>query len=122
MLADAGVTVLLTQSALADRIPVPATCRIVRLDADASVIARQRDTAPLPASIRATGLRHLHLGLDRSAKAVVVEHASLTNKMLALGQDFEVNERFRAALLISSAFDPRSNRPCCLSWVAGRRL
>ena len=45
-------------------------------------------------------------GSTGAPKAVVVEHASLTNKMLALGQDFEVNERFRAALLISSAFDP----------------
>src|SRR5204863_6634687 len=46
MLADAGVAVLVTQSALVDRIPVSAACRIVRLDADASAIARQPGTAP----------------------------------------------------------------------------
>ncbi len=40
MLADAGVAVLVTHSALVDRIPVAASCRIVRLDADASAIAR----------------------------------------------------------------------------------
>ena len=45
-------------------------------------------------------------GSTGAPKAVVVEHASLTNKMLALSRDFDVDERFRAALLISSAFDP----------------
>ena len=45
-------------------------------------------------------------GSTGAPKAVVIEHASLTNKMLALGRDFDVGERFRAALLISSAFDP----------------
>ena len=45
-------------------------------------------------------------GSTGTPKAVVVEHASLTNKMLALGRDFDVDERFRAAVLISSAFDP----------------
>ncbi|MEA2885610.1 MAG: hypothetical protein QOH32_4967, partial [Bradyrhizobium sp.] len=45
-------------------------------------------------------------GSSGAPKAVVIEHASLTNKMLALGRDFDVDERFRSALLISSAFDP----------------
>jgi non-ribosomal peptide synthetase component F len=48
MLADAGCPVLVTQSALLDRLPDDAAHRqVVRLDADASVIARQSDTAPL---------------------------------------------------------------------------
>src|SRR5204862_7653112 len=47
MLADAGCPVLVTQSALLDRLPNDATQRqIVRLDADAPVIARQLGTAP----------------------------------------------------------------------------
>ena len=45
-------------------------------------------------------------GSSGAPKAVVVEHASLANKMTTLGKDFDVDERFRAALLISSAFDP----------------
>ena len=107
MLADAGVSVLVTQSALVDRIPVSSACRIVRLDADASVIARQPTTAPpLDIDPRHPAYVIYTSGSTGAPKAVVVEHASLTNKMLALGQDFEVNERFRAALLISSAFDP----------------
>ena len=107
MLADAGVSVLVTQSALVDRIPVSSACRIVRLDADASAIARQPATAPpLDLDPRHPAYVIYTSGSTGAPKAVVVEHASLTNKMLALGQDFEVNERFRAALLISSAFDP----------------
>ena len=97
----------MTQSALVDRIPVSASGRIVRLDADASAIARRPGTAPpLDLDPRHPAYVIYTSGSTGAPKAVVVEHASLTNKMLALGQDFEVNERFRAALLISSAFDP----------------
>jgi hypothetical protein len=49
MLADAGCPVLVTQSALLDRLPDDGCAHapgIVRLDADASAIARQPDTAP----------------------------------------------------------------------------
>src|SRR4029078_3260592 len=47
MLADAGCPVLVTQSALLDRLPDDATQRqIVRLDADAPAIARQLGTTP----------------------------------------------------------------------------
>ena len=107
MLADAGVAVLVTQSALVDRIPVSASSRIVRLDADASAIERWPATAPrLDLDPRHPAYVIYTSGSTGAPKAVVVQHASLTNKMLALGQDFEVNERFRAALLISSAFDP----------------
>src|SRR5258706_10685961 len=47
MLADAGCPVLVTQSALLDRLPEDAAHRqIVRLDADAAAIARRPGTAP----------------------------------------------------------------------------
>jgi non-ribosomal peptide synthetase component F len=50
MLADAGCPVLVTQSALLDRLPNDDECaahrQIVRLDADAAAIARQSDIAP----------------------------------------------------------------------------
>src|SRR5476649_1711973 len=51
MLADAGCPVLVTQSALLDRLPndddSAAHRQIVRLDADEAAIARQPDTAPV---------------------------------------------------------------------------
>ena len=47
MLADAGCPVLVTQQTLLDRLPDNAARRhVVRLDADASAIARQPETAP----------------------------------------------------------------------------
>ena len=65
MLADAGAPVLVTQSALLDRLPAHGA-RIVRLDADWPTIAQHSTTAPSrrarPAQHR---LRHLHLGLHR---------------------------------------------------------
>ncbi len=114
--------VLVTQSALVDRLPVSGDRRrIVRLDADASAIARQPATAPpLDLDPRHPAYVIYTSGSTGAPKAVVVEHASLTNKMLALGRDFEVNERFRAALLISSAFDPSIEQAlAAFAWAGG---
>ena len=107
MLADAGVAVLITTSELVDRLPVSAATRVVQFDADASVILRHPEHAP-PLSLdpRHPAYVIYTSGSTGAPKGVVIEHASLTNKMLALGWDFGVDERFRAALLISSAFDP----------------
>ena len=80
-------SVLVTQSALVDRLPVRRRPRrIVRLDADAAAIARQPDTAPpLELDPRHPAYVIYTSGSTGAPKAVVVEHASLTNKMLALG-------------------------------------
>ncbi|MEI8151204.1 MAG: amino acid adenylation domain-containing protein, partial [Hyphomicrobiales bacterium] len=108
MFGDAGVSVLVTQSALVERLPVSLTAAaVVRLDADATAIARRPAHAP-PLALDPHHAAYIIYtsGSTGAPKAVVVEHRSLTNKMIALGRDFEVDERFRAALLISSAFDP----------------
>jgi non-ribosomal peptide synthetase component F len=70
MLADAGCPVLVTQSALLDRLPEDAAHRqIVRLDADASVDrAAARHRAAARSRSASLGLRHLHLGLYRHTK------------------------------------------------------
>ena len=79
MLADAGCPVLVTQSALLDRLPedAPRSGSVVRLDADwlgDRAPARHRAAArPRSAPPR---LCHLHLGLNRNPKGVVVEHAA----------------------------------------------
>src|SRR6185369_3357509 len=109
MLADAGCPVLVTQSVLLDRLPedAAARCNVVRLDADALVIARQPDTAPPlnldpchPAYVIYTS------GSTGTPKGVVVEHASLGNKVITLGQEFGAAPGFRIALLSSCGFDP----------------
>ena len=106
MLADAGAPVLLTQQALRAALPAHAA-RVVWLDADADAIARHPATAP------ETGLAPQHpayviytSGSTGTPKGVVIDHASLTNKVLTLGADFGAGPGFRMALLSSPAFDP----------------
>ena len=68
MLADAGAPVLVTQSALLDRLPAH-EARVVCLDADAAVDrATSCDGAPARARSAPSRLCHLHLGLDRAAE------------------------------------------------------
>ena len=95
MLDDARAPVLVTHSALRDRMPVhPA--RTVCLDADASTIARRPITAPIidllpqhPAYVIYTS------GSTGTPKGVVIDQASLANKTLTLGQQFDVGPHFR---------------------------
>jgi amino acid adenylation domain-containing protein len=111
MLADAGCPVLVTQSALLDRLPTPLPssaggASIVRLDADWPAIARQPDTTPaLDLDPRHPAYVIYTSGSTGTPKGVVVEHASLANKMLALGRTFDVGGDFRSALFISASFD-----------------
>ncbi len=76
MLVDADCPVLVTQSALLDRLPDEATQRqIVQLDADASVIARSPDTAPpLDLDPRHPAYVIYTSGSTGTPKGVVVEH------------------------------------------------
>ena len=109
MLGDAGARVLVTQAALLDRLALAnasSRAAVVRLDADAAAIAAQPTRAPLlaldphhPAYVIYTS------GSTGMPKGVVVEHASLANKILGLGTSFHVGQEFRSALLISCAFD-----------------
>ena len=105
MLEDAGAPVLVTQSLLLDRLPAHGA-HVVRLDADASAIAAQPTTAAAlvldphnPAYVIYTS------GSTGEPKGVTVDHASLANKLLALGRQFNVGPGFRSALLISCGFD-----------------
>ena len=109
MLGDARARVLVTQAALLDRLALAnasSRAAVVRLDADAAAIAAQPTRAPLlaldphhPAYVIYTS------GSTGMPKGVVVEHASLANKILGLGTSFHVGQEFRSALLISCAFD-----------------
>src|SRR5262249_54793411 len=108
MLQDANAPVLVTQQALLDRLPELATAdrHVVRPDADAALIARRPATAPTTAlDPRHPAYVIYTSGSTGAPKGVVVEHASLANKMLGLGKQFSVDQDFRSALLISSSFD-----------------
>ena len=79
MLADAGCPVLVTQSALLDRLPDDAAHRqIVRLDADWPAIARQPGTAPpLDLDPRHPAYVIYTSGSTGTPKGVVVEHRQI---------------------------------------------
>ena len=105
MLADAGCPVLVTQSALLDRLPddrgAPADRAARRRLARDRAPARHR-AAARPRSAP-PGLRHLHLGLHRNAKGRRRRaREPAPNKVRStLGQEFGAAPGFRIALLSS---------------------
>ncbi len=120
MLADAGARVLIThgatQAAIEEALDgalhgallerqsiVP---RMVRLDVDAAAIAEHPTSAPAVALDPHNAAYVIYTsGSTGTPKGVVVAHASLANKLLSLGRDFEVGTGFRSALVISCGFD-----------------
>ena len=131
MLADAGAPVLVTTASLArafsgevgtgspqkmrpfaddwsgSRALPSHSARLVRLDADADVIAGHPATAPpLALDPRHPAYVIYTSGSTGQPKGVVVSHASLANKVATLGADFGAGPALRVALLSSSAFDP----------------
>ena len=105
MLADAGAPVLVTQSALLERLRPPAGTRIVRLDSDAPHIAQQPATAPPhrldphnPAYVIYTS------GSTGTPKGVVVEHRHIVASNSARSLFYDLPSP-RFLLLSSIAFD-----------------
>ena len=106
VLDDAQVPVLVTQAALRVQLPARGT-RVVCLDADAAAIARRPTAAPQSGLTPRNAAYVIYTsGSTGTPKGVVVDHASLTNKVLTLGADFGAGPCLRVALLSSPAFDP----------------
>ena len=116
MLADAGCPVLVTQQGLIERLPPAAAAGgaagpvIVRLDADGPAIARQPEHAPLlnldprhPAYVIYTS------GSTGNPKGVVVEHASLANKVCLAAARFGDGEAVIFELLVQFDVSLRSS-------------
>ncbi len=105
MLEDAAARVLLTQSALREKLHARAA-KIVCLDADLPAIIKNPTTAP-PIRLHPTNTAYIIYtsGSTGAPKGVLVDHASLANKIIALAHDFSVGSHFRSALVISSGFD-----------------
>jgi amino acid adenylation domain-containing protein len=106
MLEDARAPVLVARSSLLARLPEH-DARVVCLDADWATIARQPATAPASGLQPQSSAYVIYTsGSTGTPKGTVVDHASLSNKVLTLGKDFGAGPGFRIALLSSSAFDP----------------
>src|SRR5262245_59232035 len=105
MLADAGAAVLISASGLRDRLDAPGVRRL-ELDREDAAIAAHPTSAPAGA-VAPHNLAYVIYtsGSTGTPKGVAVEHASLANKILTLGRDFNVGSSFRSALVISCAFD-----------------
>src|SRR4029078_2302645 len=107
MLADAGSALLVRQAPLLDRLPDDAAHRqVVRLDADASVIARQSDTAPLlDLDLRHPAYVIYTSGSAGPPKGVVVEHQQIAASNAASSLFYTDVPAPRFLLLSSIAFD-----------------
>ena len=106
MLEDAAAPVLVTQSKLLDQLPAYGVW-IVQLDVDRAAIARAPTTVPC-IGLRPDNTAYVMYtsGSTGTPKGVMVSHASLSNKLVTLGEYFGVRPNFRIALLSSSSFDP----------------
>src|SRR6187551_2299619 len=106
MLADAGCPVLVTQSALLDRLPKAAAAQLVRLDADASVIAPQPATAPaLALDQRHPAYVIYTSGSTGTPKGVVVSHGSLSNFLGSMAEQVRLTPHDRLLAVTTIGFD-----------------
>src|SRR6202035_2994022 len=106
MLADAGARVLVTQSALTDRLCAPAAAVVVRLDGDGAAIAREPASAPAvaldpqqPAYVIYTS------GSTGTPKGVIVTHAGIPNLAAAQIERFAITQAARVLQFASLSFD-----------------
>lgn len=105
MLADAQVSVILTQNDLSTRL-TSANTTVIRVDADAHTLTQQPTTDPTPLA------HHIDLayviytsGSTGQPKGVQISHASLLNLVFWHQRAFAVTPADRATQLASPAFD-----------------
>ena len=109
MLADAGAPVLVTQAALLDTFPdTPA--QVVRLDADAALIARQPATAPVLGLDPERAGQHAAYVIYTSGstgrpKGVVVTHGALGNFLGAMAGQVPLTADDRLLAVTTIGFD-----------------
>src|SRR5437588_4923984 len=105
MLEDAQASVLVTQQHLVSRLPVR-QARVICLDTDATVLARQSTTDPISA-ITADDLVYVIYtsGSTGRPKGVQITHGSLLNLVYWHQRVFAVTTADRATQLTSPAFD-----------------
>lgn len=106
MVEDANAPLLITRSALFDRLPAH-RAQAVQIDLEWPLIAQCDATNPEnrldprnPAYVIYTS------GSTGTPKGVVISHAAIANKLFTDGQEFGVVPKFRVPFYVSTAFDP----------------
>ncbi|QYX31923.1 non-ribosomal peptide synthetase [Sphaerospermopsis torques-reginae] len=109
MLADSGISVLLTQSCLVDKLPLDSlenTVKVVYLD-------EERDKYPSPivncqlSTVNYNNLAYVIYtsGSTGKPKGVMIEHQAIVNLALAWGEKFQVKNESRLLQFGSFSFD-----------------
>src|SRR5262249_12038268 len=105
MLADAAAPVLVTQSALRERLPSHDT-KVVRLDTDWPGIARQEVSAPDVDLAPGNAAYVIYTsGSTGTPKGVVVSHAGIPNLAAAQIERFAITAQARVLQFASPSFD-----------------
>src|SRR5262249_3337992 len=108
MLEDAGAPVLVTEQALLDKLPELAAAdrHVVRLDADAALIARNATTAPaITADPRHPAYVIYTSGATGTPKGVMVTPGALSNFLGAMGEAVPLTPADRLLAVTPIGFD-----------------
>jgi amino acid adenylation domain-containing protein len=123
MIEDANVSLILTQSQLADRLPIHQSL-LVSLDKEWQEIARQSGEN-LIQNVKSDNLAYVIYtsGSTGTPKGVLIEHKSLVNYTLAAIAKYDINDRDRILQFTSLNFDVSAEEIyACLTTGASLRL
>ncbi|HEV8580107.1 MAG TPA: amino acid adenylation domain-containing protein [Thermoanaerobaculia bacterium] len=105
MLADTGVGIVVTESALADRLP-PSAAAVVRMDAERQVLSMQSAEPLVPlATPESLAYQIYTSGSTGRPKGVMVPHGGLVNLALSFAENWRLRPGDRMLMLLSLAFD-----------------
>ncbi|NWC10473.1 amino acid adenylation domain-containing protein, partial [Pseudomonas agarici] len=109
LMQDSGVALLLTDSALAARLPVPAHLRCLLLD-QLDLAGLPRSAPPLQPDPRSLAYVIYTSGSTGQPKGVMVAHGPLAMHCLAIGERYAMSERDCELHFMSFAFDGAHER------------
>jgi amino acid adenylation domain-containing protein len=106
MLEDAGISLVVTQETLRERVSIPARARVISLDRDAGAIELEGDGNPR-AGIGLDDLVYVIYtsGSTGRPKGVQIAHRSLSNVLVAFRRTLEVAEHDVLVALTTLSFD-----------------
>lgn len=121
ILADTGVSVLLTQARLVDRLPAH-QAQVVCLDTEKAAIAQERETNPV-SEAKAQHLAYVIYtsGSTGTPKGVLVPHQAVVNHNMAVARQFGLQASDRILQFHSISFDAAVEE-LFPSWLSGAAI